>query len=354
MLNYPRDASISICILRLSAIGDVCHTIPVVRALQDYFRNAKITWIIGSVESQLVNEMSHIEFHTVDKSSGFKSLGQLRKKLKGRRFDVLLHMQCALRASLLSTVISADIRLGFDRKRARDFQQLFVNRQIEARSRQHVMSGLMGFALYLGVPEFKPRWAIPLAKSVERWADDFLVKTGDFAVISVAASKAIRDWMPQRYAQIADHLVKEHQVVVVLSGGGTERERVLAARIQQAAHSQLESLVGNTSLTQLAGLLARAKVVISADSGPAHLAVAMGAPVVGLYATTNPLRTGPFESSFTVNKYPEIAQQYLHKNEAQLRWGQRINLEQAMESISTDDVIEKLSQIFNRVNTNGQ
>ena len=107
----------SVCILRLSAIGDTCHVLPVVRTLQRAWPDTRFTWVIGRLEAKLLGHIPDIEFIVVDKGSTLKAIRSLRKAMQGRRFDVLMHMQLSLRASLLSTVIPARIKLGFDRAR---------------------------------------------------------------------------------------------------------------------------------------------------------------------------------------------------------------------------------------------
>src|SRR3990170_1352622 len=113
-LSSPPD---HLCLLRLSALGDICHSLPIVRTLQHHWPETKITWVIGRLEHQLVYDIPGIEFIVVDKGRGLHTYTQLRKQMQGRRFDVLLHMQMSIRASLISLLIPADIRLGFDRAR---------------------------------------------------------------------------------------------------------------------------------------------------------------------------------------------------------------------------------------------
>ena len=103
----------SICSLRLSALGDVCNAVPAVRALQRQWPDCRITWIIGKVEHGLLEGLEGVELIPYDKRTGLKGVLALRRQLKQRRFDLLLHMQAALRASLLSLAVKADIRLGY-------------------------------------------------------------------------------------------------------------------------------------------------------------------------------------------------------------------------------------------------
>src|SRR5579859_1449405 len=158
----------SLCVMRLSAVGDVCHTLPVVRTLQAAWPTTRITWIIGKLEPSLVEDIPGIEFIIFDKSRG--PYFQMRRALQGRRFDLLLHMQMSLRASVASLAVNAPIRLGFDRERAHDLQLLFTNRQIPHRDRQHVMDSLFGFSEALGIQEHLLRWDIPIPAAADAFA----------------------------------------------------------------------------------------------------------------------------------------------------------------------------------------
>jgi len=117
MLPLPEPPR-SVCILRLSAIGDACHVVPIVRTLQQAWPATQLTWIIGRSEARLMTLLEGVEFITVDKRASLAGLGALRSVLAGRHFEVLLHMQLALRASLVAASVSAAVKLGFDRPRA--------------------------------------------------------------------------------------------------------------------------------------------------------------------------------------------------------------------------------------------
>ncbi len=118
-----------LCILRLSALGDAIHVVPVIRAIQENLPDTKITWIIGKLEHRLLGGLENVEFIEFDKAGGWSSIKRLREALRDRRFDVLFHMQVAARANLLSRMIRAPIRLGWDRARSRDFHHHFTRQQ---------------------------------------------------------------------------------------------------------------------------------------------------------------------------------------------------------------------------------
>lgn len=335
----------SLCVLRLSAIGDVCHTLPVVRTLQAALPESEITWIIGKTEASLVGDIAGIEFITFDKRTGLTGMRALRRQLANRRFDVLLQMQVALRASALSRFIPAQSRIGFDRARARDFQWLFTDRHIAAREQQHVMDGLFGFAEAMGIQERLLRWDIPLAQADRDFAADHLPGNQPVLLISPCSStraRNFRNWSVERYAAVAAHAVNSLGMQVVVTGGPTALERDYGARIAADAGVPVTNLVGRSTLKQLFALIERAAVVMCPDSGPAHMATAAGTPVVGLYATSNPDRTGPYDRSFTVNRYPDALMQAYGKRVDEVRWGARVRTPDAMDLITVAEVCAQL------------
>ena len=137
----------SLCIVRLSAIGDTCHTVPVVRAIQDAWPSTKLTWIVGKTEHSLLAGLEGVEFVVLDKGARAARLrGRAPRARRGSKFDALLHMHASTRANIVSTLVRAPLRIGFDRARARDQQWLFTNTKLPARRERHVMDGLFEFA----------------------------------------------------------------------------------------------------------------------------------------------------------------------------------------------------------------
>ena len=152
----------TICVVRLSAIGDTCHALAVVRRIQDNWPDAKITWIIGRTEALLLGDIPDIEFIIFDKSKGRQAYREVRAALGERQFDIALCMHASMRANFLYRSIRTDIRLGFDRKRAKDFQWLFTNRRIDAVAGEHALMAMMSFATAIGAEPRPIRWDIPL------------------------------------------------------------------------------------------------------------------------------------------------------------------------------------------------
>ena len=338
----------SLCLLRLSAIGDVCHAVAMVQAIQRQYPQLKITWVIGKLEYQLLKHLPGIEFVIFDKSQGWRSYLNLHKALKGRRFDVLLHMQVALRATLASLAISAKIRVGFDRARAKEGQWLVTNHRVEPLAEPHVLDGFMGFAKAIGVSDITPSWNIPVPQADTEFAQRQIADGEKVLVICAAASKAERNWLPERYAAVAQHAVNKGYRVI-LCGGPTALEKTLADDIANACSAKLDNLVGKTSLTQLLALLKRASLVLAPDTGPAHMAVTQGTPVIGLYAHSNPGRTGPYLSQqYVVSAYQEsIASQ----QSGEVKWGTRAKGEHLMALISVEAVMEKFDQVIQQTHS---
>jgi heptosyltransferase I len=330
----------SICLLRLSALGDVTHVLPIVHALRSAWPGVAITWVIGKPEHKLLDGLPGVEFIVVDKSSGWSGLAALRQRLAGRRFDALLLMQLALRANLLSSAIHADVRIGYDRARAKELHGLFVNRRIPAQAGGHVLDTLASFIEPLGLPRAAPVWNLPIPDDARAWAADQLPGTQPTLLISPCSSHALRNWMPERYAAVADHAIaRGHRVV--LCGGRSALERHTADAILASMKQPALDLTGKDTLKQLAALLERASVVLSPDSGPVHIANAVGTRVIGLYACTDPHRSGPYSDlRWTVDRYPDAAQKLLGKPASELRWGTKIERAGTMELIDVDAVID--------------
>ncbi|MEZ9594403.1 glycosyltransferase family 9 protein [Shewanella sp. 10N.261.52.F9] len=338
----PKSTSIdlsnaeSLCLLRLSAIGDVCHAVAMVQAIQRRYPQLKITWILGKVEYQLLQHLEGVEFVIFDKSQGWRSYFNLKRALKGRKFDVLLHMQIALRATIASLAIRAKIRIGFDRFRAKEGQWLVTNHAIEPQATPHVLEGFMGFAKAVGVTDLAPSWNIPVPATDTEFAKALIPDESQVLVICAAASKAERNWLSERYAAVADYAVTKGYRVM-LCGGPTALEKELAEKIQAATKSVLENQVGKTSLLQLLAILKQASVVLAPDTGPAHMAVTQGTPVIGLYAHSNPGRTGPYTSlDSVVSVYDKVIHE---QKQGEIPWGTRAKGEHLMARIDVNSVI---------------
>lgn len=336
-----------LCILRLSALGDVCHVLPVVRTLQDAWPGTAITWIIGKLEHKLLGHLPDIEFIVFDKTAGRAAYGDLRRRLTGRHYDVLLHMQLAMRASLAAARVPADLKVGFDRARARELQWLFTNARIEARQREHVQDSLFGFAERLGVRQRSLRWDIPLPDPALDYAGRAIPDGQPTLVISPCSSHALRNWSPAGYAAVADHAALRHGLRVLVCGGRSELETRYGADIAARMRQPCVNLVGRDTLVEFLATLRRATLLLSPDSGPAHMATTVGTPVIGLYAATNPARSGPyFSRTWCVDRYDAAARRFAGRPAAELPWTTKLERPGVMDLITPADVVERLDALL--------
>ena len=339
-----REPPESICILRLSALGDATHTVPVVRAIQSQWPGTRITWVIGKLEHRLLAGMDDVEFIVFDKKGGWPAVKALRLALRSRRFDVLLHMQVAARANLLSRMIRAPIRIGWDRARSRDMHHHFSREQVAAVPFQHQVQGFLEFVRALGITVDKPTWNLPISAEAEAWVDERLPDDRPVLLISPCSSHPQRNWRADYLAEVADHAARAG-MQVVLSGGPSAIEVETAARIEAAMREPCLNLVGKDTLEQSKAMLRRADLVITPDSGPAHIASALGTPVLGLYAATWSRRSGPYNSlELCVDRFEEAALRFRKKPAGELRWGTRIEEPGVMDLIRPTDVIGRFEQ----------
>ncbi len=334
-----------VCLFRLSAIGDVTHALAVVRRLQAVAPDVEITWIIGKLEHKLLAGVEGVEFIVFDKSQGAASYGKLRRALKGRRFDVLLHMQVSLRANIASLKLRADRRIGYDRERSRDLHGLVIKERIAPGVRQHVLDAMMSFIVPLGFEPAAPRWDLPLSDDDRAWAGELVDSERQTLCISPISSHKLRNWSINGYAAVADHAAAQHGMQVILVGGPSDFEREFNARIESTIRSPVLNLTGKDTLTRLAALLGRVDLLLAPDTGPMHIANAMGTDVIGLHAASNPKRSGPYNSArWCVDRYDAAAQKFLGKRAAELRWGTKIEFPDVMRLIEIDQVTARLDE----------
>ncbi len=337
----------SICLLRLSALGDVCHCVALIRALQRAWPEVGISWIIGRLEHRLVEDLDGVEFIVVDKRDGLRALSRLRRRLAGRRFDLLLLAQVSLRANLLSLPVRANRRIGFDRQRAREGHGWVINERIRAVPYQHQADALLEFARHLGIDPNGVNRAPPIPHSARAFAIEHQPQAGQAVLISPASSHPQRNWSADGYARVCDWIHQASGRPVILMGGPSPAERALGEAICRLSRHPPKNLIGQDTLKQGLAMIERAACLISPDSGPAHFASALGTPVVGLYAATWSRRSGPLGSlEHCVDRFAEAAARYAGKPPEALRWGKRLEFPGVMDLITVDAVIERLQGLL--------
>lgn len=332
--------SSSLCFLRLSALGDVTHVMPLLRTVQGARPDTPIHWIIDKAGLKLLEGLPGVTFHAYDKKTGVAGMKALRATLPPGRFEALLQMQVAFRANVLSAFVPAARRIGYDRSRSKDLHGLFINERIPDRPGIHVLDAIGSFCEPLGMKQAQVRWDLPVPEDAHAWARAQWEDDGrPVLLISPCSSHVRRNWYADRYAAVANHATARGWRVV-LCGGRSELERGMADAIQaQLVHPALD-LVGRDTLKQLPALLARAALVMTPDSGPMHIANAMGSKVLGLHAASNPHRSGPYsDRRYCVDRYDDAARRFLGKPAAALKWGTKVEFDDVMQLITVDDGI---------------
>jgi heptosyltransferase I len=331
----------SICLLRLSALGDVTHVLPLLRTLRQAWPQVEITWVIGKGEHRLLAGLPGVRFIEYDKKSGLKGMREVRRQC-GSGFDVLLQLQVSARANLLSAFIPAKRRIGYDRSRSKDGHGLFINQRIPDRPGIHVLDAIGSFADPLGLQRDAVIWNLPVPDDAHAWARAQWADDGQRTLmISPCSSHALRNWRAERYAALADHAAAQGWRIV-LCGGRSELERNTGNAIVAAmqAREGVLDLIGKDTLKQLPALLARADLLVTPDSGPMHIANAMGTKVLGLHAASNPNRSGPYsDRRYCVDRYDDAARNYRGKPASALKWGTKIEAEGVMDLVTIQDAI---------------
>lgn len=338
MFDPLMPAPASICILRLSALGDAMHVLPLLNTLRTAWPTTHITWVLGKGEAKLMEGLEEVELVVYDKKTGLNGMRELHKKFEGRRFDVLLQMQLAMRANFLSAFIPAKIKVGYDSGRSKELHSLFINRRISPGS-HHVLDVFGKFCEPLGLKQNEIQWRVPMTREARDWATEQLPGEQKTLIISPCSSHELRNWSVDGYAAVAKHAHLKNWRVVIC-GGRSELERNTADAIIRLANIPVIDLVGKDTLKQLLALLERADLLLSPDSGPLHMANAVGTKVIGLYACTDAERSGPYsDRRYCVNHYQQAALQFMNKPADRLPWGKRIEFPGVMDLIKTAEVI---------------
>jgi len=327
-----------VCIVMMSAVGDTVHVLPLLEALKRHAPTVHITWILQPGPATLVRDHPLVdEILVFDRARGLGAYTRLRGELAKRQFDLVIDLQVYFKAGVVTALTRAKVKLGFDRERARDMNWLFTTRRIPPHEPQHVQDQYFEFLTALGVPRDPIRWNLgpwPGERAAQR--DFFAGFERPAASIVVATSKPQKDWMPERWAEVADALWSDFGLQPVLVGGRSERE-LHAERVilERARHKPVSAL--GSGLRPLVGILDGSTLVLAPDTGPLHMSVALGRPVVSLLGYTNPKRTGPYRRfhDLMIDAYGEPGEDYPISME---------NRPDRMQRISVRDVLDRVER----------
>jgi heptosyltransferase I len=312
-LHQPSDLEgARIAIVMMSAIGDAVHTLPVINSLRAAIPRVHITWVIQPGAHGLVAGHPAVDdFVIFDRRKGRDAFRDLRHATKSRRFDLVLALQVYLKAGVVTALLKSPRKLGFDRARARDANWLFTTERIAPGGQRHVQDQYFEFLEHLGVPPLL-EWKLgPTAEERARYADVLPPSDRPTVAMVVGTSKPGKEWPAERYAALVNRLEGEMGVRTVLVGGRGERELAAAEAIRRATRNPPLDLL-EWDLRKLVYLLDRADVLVSPDTGPLHIGVALGTPTVALMGYTNPKRVGPYRrfGELMIDAYGDPGEDY--------------------------------------------
>jgi heptosyltransferase I len=324
-------------IVMMSALGDAVHVLPLLDAVKRHAPSTHVTWILQPGPALMVQGHPHVDDVVIfQRSRGLRAYADVRRELRSRPFDLLMNLQVYFKAGIVTWLCRAPVKLGFDWARARDANWLFTTHRIPPHAEQHVQDQYFEFLDAIGVPHGEPQWHLAPTKPERAAARMLLEGAGEGPLVGmvVASSKAEKNWMPKRYAEVARTLEREVGARSVLLGGTSGIERDAAARILAQAQGNAIDALGRGLRTLLA-LIDACDVVVSPDSGPLHMAVAMNVPAVGLYGYNNPKRVGPYRrfAELVVDAYGDPGEDYPVSMEHRLGRMGRITTEEVLAKV---------------------
>ena len=339
----PRIPARRICVVRTSALGDVVHALAMVNGLRAGYPDAEITWVLHPLGHDVVCRQPAVDrFVVFPRHGGLSGWRQLATALGPGRFDLAITPQVSAKAGLVTALVDAEVKLGFDWRRSRELHWWVTTEHVPHRRPGHVQDAYFEFLDWLEVPRGEPRWDLVFDAEELAWRGSFLAGLGrPAAAFVVASSRPVKDWSVEGYARVMEHVDAVLGLQPLIVGGPSRRERAVADAIVARCRAQvvvaLERPVRRT-LLQLSG----AAVVVAPDTGPLHAAVALGVPTVGLYGASDPRRCGPYRrfADLLVDRYNEPGQE----GEPIRRAIQRGR----MAAITAGDVIEKVELALDR------
>ena len=281
-------ALMEILFVKLGAMGDVVNTLPLAITLKERL-GARIHWLVEPLSLPLVAEHPAVdETILFERRRWAGSMRKVVKAVRARRYDIVLDLQRTIKSGSFSLAARGMRRIGFDKARCKELTWLFPFERIRPQDpKRHMLRQYLEFAEHLGVMDAETRWDIPVSGTHRFQLPE------QYLVLNIGATKTANKWTVQGFADLARQAEKRFGVTSVLTGG--PEDRAMAQEIVRLGDSGLINLAGATTLLELKEVLARARAVVSCDTGPMHLAVALGRDVIALFGPADPRRTGPFK-----------------------------------------------------------
>ena len=307
----------SILILKLSSFGDVVHTLPLVNVLRDNFPHIRIGWVIEKRFSDLVaGHPSVDEVFVFDRGKSifrtFRAFIGIIRKIRSKNYDIIIDLQGNLKGSFFVLLSGCCRRMGFRRGSSRiDTVSTFFTNWKVAEEGSHIIEHNLSFAKALGAGEraisnqSTVSFRIPVLESAKRDIDDFLrsknIQDRQIVIMHPGVTWMTKRWVLKNYSLLAGEIAERfsNSAIVITAGPGEES---IANKIQKSCNAHTV-VAGNMKLSGFVALLDRCEVFIGSDTGPLHLAAALGRRVIGLYGPTDPVRNGPWgDMNFVISK----------------------------------------------------
>ncbi len=294
--------------IKLSAIGDVLHTIPSLQALRSVYPHAHITWVVEEGASDLIMDhpacdrvlVSYRKRWVKNLKTG-NSIGRTVEEirsflstLRDRRYDIAIDFHGLLKSALIMGFSRAERKIGY--RSMQELSGLFYGEKVPEDMGKHAVDRYMDFVRYLGFSVQEPVFTLALTGRERQRARLLLQHNGieegeSFVAVNAVALWETKLWDDEKCAALADRIISELKKKVVFTGG--KDRRVIDNILSRMTHRAV-NVAGDTTLRELACLYEMADIVVSTDSGPMHLSAAVGTPTIGLFGPTDPLRTGPY------------------------------------------------------------
>lgn len=328
-----------ILIIKPSSLGDVVHSLPFLNAVRHCFPESEIHWVIAkgledllegnpmvgrliAINKDLWKKISR----AADTARDVKRLfGEIRKE----RYDLAIDLQGLLRSGLITMASGAPVRLGF--AEAREGSRFFYTDRVKGGRDLHAVDRYLKIAAAMGCESDKTVFPLPPFKNEGSWVRSFLKDLGEYAVLVPGARWKTKIWPAENFGKVAS-MIPMRSVVV-----GSSADTEFANEIVSSSRGRAVSVAGKTALTELVEIMRGARLAISNDSGPMHIAAAVGVPVIAIFGPTSPERTGPYGKSHFIVRSGAKCSPCFKKKCADLK---------CMKDVTPEEVGKKVSELL--------
>ena len=338
----------NILIIKPSSIGDVIHALPFLKAIRGRYPDAVISWLINRGIDEIIRDNPNLDEVILferkrwggfdDIGYKFKGLTEFIRELRQKRFDLVIDLQGLFRSGLITYLSGADSRIGF--ANAREFSPIFYNYKVSHPPiEMHAVDRYLLIAKELGADITKKDFKINIPEKEKRYAASLISRNKKRPLIAInpSARWETKMWPLKRYAGLIDAIAVKLKAQPVLIGSKEDEVRV--NELLSMTMSRPLNLSGKTSLLQLSALLKKVALLITNDSGPMHIAAAVGTPVIAIFGPTRPVRTGPYGNGHVVLQSGLPCANCLKKRCSDLK---------CMESITVDEVFNSVKKLLKK------